>query len=39
MKSVEKIIYYMEYGINLLKWGITSLRSFPGFSEKGKTSE
>jgi hypothetical protein len=36
MKSVEKIIYYMEYGINLLKWGITSLRSFPSISEKGK---
>ena len=29
----------MEYGINLLKWGITSLRSFPNFSEKGKINE
>jgi len=26
----------MEYGINLLKWGITSLRSFPSISEKAK---
>lgn len=29
----------MEYGINLLKWGITSLRSFPGFSQKEKPTD
>ena len=36
MKSVEKIINYLEYGVGLLKWGIDSLRSFPSFQEKGK---
>ena len=29
----------MEYGIGLLKWGITSLRSFPAFTPKEKTGE
>jgi hypothetical protein len=39
MKGIEKIIYYLEYGVGLLKWGINSLRSFPTFQEKGKDEE
>ncbi len=29
MKSVEKAIKYLEYGLSLCRWGIDSLRSFP----------
>lgn len=38
MKTIETVIQYAEYSISLLRWGITSLRSFPVI-QKTKTNE
>lgn len=38
MKGIESAIYYAEYCISLLRWGITSLRSFPTI-QKTKSDE
>ena len=39
MQSVEKVIQYLEYGINLCRWGVDSLRSFPIWKAKKPDSE
>ena len=35
MQSIEKIIEYLEYGVSLSKWAISSLRGFPVWPKKG----